>query len=163
MKMKGFTIIELLVVLGIIGLLASIAMPSYQRYRVKANNVAAISELQLLMLIQSSFYADNAVYADYTIADRDNNGNINKIITVNGSTYSFSALGLNPSVSSIVKSDGGGQASIIAVRSIGGDVIIATEIEQASSFRKKLSAAPLTDSDIPASTKNIDLTTWSHW
>ena len=50
MKDKGFTLIELMIVVGIIGILAVIAIPAYQEYAIKARvaeglNLASAAEL----------------------------------------------------------------------------------------------------------------------
>ena len=45
-KDKGFTLIEMMIVVAIIGVLAAIAYPSYQRYVIKTKRVDMMSEMQ---------------------------------------------------------------------------------------------------------------------
>ena len=45
---RGFTLVELMVVATIIGILTRIALPKYQRVRVRARAAAIVSELQVV-------------------------------------------------------------------------------------------------------------------
>jgi len=43
---RGFTLIELMIVIAIVGILASVAMPSYRSYVMKSNVAAGVSMMQ---------------------------------------------------------------------------------------------------------------------
>ncbi|WP_423813403.1 type IV pilin protein [Psychrobacter sp. 219-2-C] len=45
-KDKGFTLIEMMIVVAIIGILAAIAYPSYQRYVIKTKRTDMMTEMQ---------------------------------------------------------------------------------------------------------------------
>ena len=59
---KGFTLIELMIVIAIIGILAAIAIPQFAAYRRKSYNSAAISDLRTAKTTLEAYYADVQVY-----------------------------------------------------------------------------------------------------
>jgi type IV pilus assembly protein PilE len=77
---KGFTLVELLVVVAIIGVLATIAVPMYIGSVKKSMRTEASSNLQTLRLLEEQFYAENARYTiSLGTCAKDNSGNVLKI------------------------------------------------------------------------------------
>ena len=62
----GFTLMEIMIVVGVIGLLAMIAMPSFSRARMKgqasadANNLRVFSEAVQMYAMDNGFYPDDS-------------------------------------------------------------------------------------------------------
>ena len=78
----GFTLLELLVIMLLIGILATIAIASYPQMRVKAANAAAKSDLKNAATFQEDFYSTNETYADQTELDSGFGATENVTVTV---------------------------------------------------------------------------------
>nr|WP_274381183.1 type IV pilin protein [Pseudomonas cavernae] len=62
-EQRGFSLIELMIVIGIIGILAAIAYPNYQEYIIKSNRAAAQAQMMDIANRQQQFLLVNRTYA----------------------------------------------------------------------------------------------------
>jgi type IV pilus assembly protein PilE len=61
---RGVTLMELLVVVGIIGILASIAVPTYRQYTVRTHRAAARACMSEAAQYMERYYTSNMKYED---------------------------------------------------------------------------------------------------
>jgi type IV pilus assembly protein PilE len=61
-KIQGFTLIELMIVVAIVGILASIALPAYQDYVLRGKLAEAYAQLSTLNIRMEQYYQDNRTY-----------------------------------------------------------------------------------------------------
>jgi len=60
---RGFTLIELMITVAIVGILSAIAYPSYTQYMIRANRAAAQAEMMDIANRQQQFLLTNRSYA----------------------------------------------------------------------------------------------------
>lgn len=67
-KIRGFSLIELMLAIAIVGILLAVAMPSYQKYRQATNRVEAQSYLMDLSNRAASYRLVNQEFTGLTLA-----------------------------------------------------------------------------------------------
>lgn len=63
-RQRGFTLIEILIAVAIVGILAAVAIPSYSHYLIDARRTDAISFLVEVAGEQQRYFTENNQYAD---------------------------------------------------------------------------------------------------
>ena len=100
---QGFTLIELMIVVAIIGILAAIAIPAYQDYTKKAQASEAFALLDGLKTSAGEYFHENGTFTGYAIpAEANTDGkyvgsivaggqsdtNLELLATLSGGAYS---------------------------------------------------------------------------
>ena len=60
---RGFTLVELLTVVSIVGILSAIAIPQFSEYRARAYDARAESDLRNLVSSEEAYYSIHEAYA----------------------------------------------------------------------------------------------------
>lgn len=110
----GFTLIELMIVVVVVGILAAVAYPSYRQYGIRTNRAAATADLALLSQWMEREYTATGSYDD---APNGNPGALRVAFPFAGSpqddptpAYNLSVDNLSATTFRVVATPLGGQA-----------------------------------------------------
>lgn len=82
-KTEGFTLVELIVVIAILGILAAVAVPAYSGYLTKAKEAGDIVELDAVKTAAQAYYAKTGSVTEVVVE-----GNT---VTINGGSTDIAA------------------------------------------------------------------------
>ncbi len=88
---KGFTLIELMIVIAIIGILAAIAIPQFSAYRMRAFNAAAQSDVRNAATAEEAYFVDNQTYGSETDINATTSENVTLAASGNTTLYTITA------------------------------------------------------------------------
>lgn len=86
----GFTLIELMITVAIIGILAAVALPTYRAYIVRGRLVAGTNALASLRTSMEQYYQDNRTYATVSAPAIVTPCVANAVVASNGTPFNVS-------------------------------------------------------------------------
>jgi type IV pilus assembly protein PilA len=95
----GFTLIELMIVVAIIGILAAIAIPNFLRFQLKAKSSEGKTNLAAIRTSEESYYSEFGVYVSALVTPTAYGANQKVVFdnsVTNGADAGFDRLGWAP-------------------------------------------------------------------
>ena len=83
---KGFTLIELMIVVAIIGILAAIAIPNFLKFQAKSKQSEAKTNLKGIYTAETAYFGENNTYESLGLVNWEPVGKSRYVFSIDGGT-----------------------------------------------------------------------------
>ncbi len=96
---RGFTLIEVLITMAIVGILTAIALPVYRNYELRSELISGTNQLSTERTLMEQFYQDNRTYVGGPCSTAQSVGssgakfNVSCVATPTATAYTITATG----------------------------------------------------------------------
>ena len=120
---KGFTLIELMIVLAIIGILAAIAYPNYQESTAKSRRGNAQAELMGLSSALERYYSQNNHYSNAAAGNNDIGAPLGTLYAVDAEVATFYTVTITSAGGSTANDTDTAQSYIVSAVPVVGSAM----------------------------------------
>jgi len=158
---RGFTLIELLITLGIIAVLAAIALPVFSAYQVRGYNASALADVRNIRTMEESMFSDKQDYGSSLPAVAEES--LNLVDSAGNNQAVALTKGVFAGAKALLSTSGGKNSTYTAAaKHRNGDFEFGIDAEDQRLFKKKMTlTVNLQASDIPDPTLGNDMTSWN--